>query len=147
QVIEEIGLLNEDGYRNFSCRMHMKTIKAEPALFDAKFTSVMDKTGDILGTLMVGKEVKRATRLEATFNFTKTETEVIREIITGASSGEIGKTLHISERTVKTHINHIFSKFSINSKMELLQALTYNNLVPEIPAEKTVFLRNGRKQL
>jgi DNA-binding NarL/FixJ family response regulator len=42
------------------------------------------------------------------------ELEVIRLIVAGKSNHEISKVLHISESTVKFHLNNILSKMGVS---------------------------------
>ena len=44
------------------------------------------------------------------------EIEVLKLVATGASNKEIGQQLHISEATVKTHLNHIFGKLDVDDR-------------------------------
>jgi DNA-binding NarL/FixJ family response regulator len=37
----------------------------------------------------------------------------------GLSNREVGKRLHISERTIKVHLHHIFQKLSIRNRTAL----------------------------
>jgi len=53
---------------------------------------------------------------------TDREVDVLRLIATGMSNGEIAAQLFLSEATVKTHINHIFSK---TGSRDRAQAITY----------------------
>ena len=53
---------------------------------------------------------------------TEREGEVLRLIATGRSNAEIAEQLFVSEATVKTHINHIFSK---TGSRDRAQAVAY----------------------
>lgn len=55
-------------------------------------------------------------------NLTHREAEVLREIATGHSNREIAERLSISEATVKTHVNNIFSKAGLRDRA---QAVVY----------------------
>jgi ATP/maltotriose-dependent transcriptional regulator MalT len=44
------------------------------------------------------------------------EAEVLSLIARGLSNGEIGSTLVVSEATVKTHINHVFSEIGARDR-------------------------------
>jgi DNA-binding NarL/FixJ family response regulator len=46
------------------------------------------------------------------------ELEVIRSIVTGKSNHEISESLHISESTVKFHINNIFGKLGVSDRTQ-----------------------------
>ncbi len=51
------------------------------------------------------------------------QTEIATLVAAGKSSREIGETLHLSPRTVETHISAIFVKLGINSRVELVAAM------------------------
>jgi two-component system NarL family response regulator len=53
------------------------------------------------------------------------EIEVIRLVAEGLSNRSIAEKLTISEKTVTTHLNHIFEKLGIQSRLQA--ALIYNN--------------------
>ncbi len=49
------------------------------------------------------------------------ETEVLRELATGASNREIGERLCISVSTVKTHVINIYSKLQVSNRIEAFE--------------------------
>ncbi|WP_054969993.1 response regulator [Alicyclobacillus ferrooxydans] len=49
---------------------------------------------------------------------TEREMDVLREIANGKSNDEIGKTLHITEKTVKNHISSIFQKLEVSDRTQ-----------------------------
>ena len=51
---------------------------------------------------------------------TAREHEVFRLIAAGRSNGEIGRELHISETTVKTHVTHILQKLDLRDRVQLV---------------------------
>ena len=53
---------------------------------------------------------------------TEREGEVLRLVAAGKSNSEIARQLFVSEATVKTHVNHIFTK---TSSRDRAQAVTY----------------------
>jgi DNA-binding NarL/FixJ family response regulator len=48
------------------------------------------------------------------------EAEVLAHIAAGLSNAEIAAALYVSEATVKTHINHIFSKTGLRDRAQLV---------------------------
>lgn len=57
------------------------------------------------------------------YQLTDREKEVARLIFDGLSYKEIGQKLFIAEKTVKTHIQNIYEKVKVNSKVELINKL------------------------
>jgi two-component system NarL family response regulator len=49
---------------------------------------------------------------------TARELEVLRLVVAGQSNKEIGATLHISEGTVRAHINNILSKMGVSDRTQ-----------------------------
>jgi DNA-binding NarL/FixJ family response regulator len=47
----------------------------------------------------------------------KRETEVMELIATGHSNGEIAQRLFLSEKTVKNHVNRIYAKLGVESRV------------------------------
>lgn len=61
------------------------------------------------------------------FRLTQREIEIVKFIGKGCSYKEIANSLFISERTVEKHVQHIFNKVEVGSKMELLKKLNYKS--------------------
>ena len=55
-------------------------------------------------------------RAPAEENLSAREIEVLQLVAKGASNEEIGKSLHISTATVKTHLIHIYSKLGVDDR-------------------------------
>jgi DNA-binding NarL/FixJ family response regulator len=51
-------------------------------------------------------------------DLTAREHEVFRLIAQGLSNGEIGKELHISDTTVKTHVTRVLQKFGLRDRVQ-----------------------------
>lgn len=57
------------------------------------------------------------------------ELEVLKLIGKGMSNREIGQTLFIGERTVKTHVSHLLEKLALNDRTQLAIYALQNRLV------------------
>ncbi len=60
---------------------------------------------------------------------TPRELSTLRLMADGKSNKEIATTLGISERTVKTHLGHLFEKLGVTSRTEALKVATRRGLV------------------
>lgn len=63
------------------------------------------------------------------YNITKREQNIIEQVYLGKSSKEIADILHISARTVTTHLTNIYSKVGVNSRYQLINLLGSNSSV------------------
>jgi ATP/maltotriose-dependent transcriptional regulator MalT len=53
----------------------------------------------------------------AELGLSKRETEVMELIAIGCSNGEIAQRLFLSEKTVKNHVNRIYAKLGVDSRV------------------------------
>src|SRR6202008_966760 len=60
---------------------------------------------------------------------TPRELSALRLMADGKTNKEIANTLGISERTVKTHLGHLFEKLGVTSRTEALKVATRRGLV------------------
>ena len=60
---------------------------------------------------------------------TPRELSTLRLMADGKSNKEIANTLGISERTVKTHLGHLFEKLSVTSRTEALKVANRRGLI------------------
>ena len=80
---------------------------------------------DILDRTMAGEFVYPALSPDVRLglarreDFTKRELDVLRELTTGKSNGEIAQKLVISENTVKSHVRALLSKTGFSNRTEL----------------------------
>lgn len=56
----------------------------------------------------------------------KREMEVLKEMVKGKTNKDIAKSLFVSEKTVKTHVSHIFNKLQVSDRT---QAAIYLSLI------------------
>ena len=56
--------------------------------------------------------------LEGIESLTDREREILKMIALGMSNKVIGAKLFISEKTVKTHANHVFRKLGVSSRLQ-----------------------------
>jgi len=80
---------------------------------------------DVTAMLLAGaahpEQSKPAIPLELPDDLTPREAEVLKLLAAGLSNGEIANELIISEHTVKTHINHVFSKTGSRDRAQAIR--------------------------
>ena len=62
-------------------------------------------------------------------NLTPREKDIVMLIIQGKNKQEIAGSLFLSVSTIKTNIEHIYQKFEVHNKVELVVYLVKNNIV------------------
>jgi two-component system NarL family response regulator len=78
-----------------------------------------------LAPTAAAKLAERVTQVQ----LTPRELAALRLLANGQSNKEIGASLGISERTVKTHLAHLFEKLSVTSRTEAVRVATRRGLV------------------
>ncbi|MDL9938830.1 response regulator transcription factor [Gordonia sp. ABSL1-1] len=71
----------------------------------------------VTGRVLQGfRRAAPATMPAANHKLTEREIDVLRAMARGRTNGEIAAELHISEVTVKSHVNHIFTKLDLRDR-------------------------------
>lgn len=79
----------------------------------------------VISAFVAAKLAGRVSGIE----LTEREMVVLRALATGQSNKEIGRTLFISEATVKAHLKSIFAKLDVLSRTEAVAAAARRGLV------------------
>jgi DNA-binding CsgD family transcriptional regulator len=80
----------------------------------------INSTPNFIVTLSeLSDEKKLETTLQARFQLSRRELDVIHYLTRGLSNDEIGEKLYISRQTVHTHIKNIYKKLGVKSRIEL----------------------------
>jgi len=70
----------------------------------------------------VARKLVSRVRLPAVDSPTPRELQVLAEVAKGLSNVDIGRELHISEATVKTHLLHVYAKLGVNDRAAAVSA-------------------------
>lgn len=62
-------------------------------------------------------------------SLTKRETEILEQIAKGLNYNQIGENLFISPKTVRKHIENIYQKLQVHSKLEAVQKAVKNRII------------------
>ena len=68
-------------------------------------------------------------RAPAEENLSAREIEVLQLVARGNSNRDIGKALHISTATVKTHLIHIFDKLGVSDRTSAVTAALEKGII------------------
>jgi len=70
---------------------------------------------------------------------TARELEVIRHMASGATAREIGAALHISPRTVESHVFNAYRKLGVHSRVQLVRLLIDQDLLGDPTPDRSGF--------
>ena len=111
---------------------HDETASGEPdgngdgasgVLLHTRAKPVFDRFNDPLGLLVSASVVPRfQDRLQA-YDLTDREAEIIEYLVSGWTVARTAAALQIAERTVKSHITHIYAKLGVRNRVELTNML------------------------
>jgi DNA-binding NarL/FixJ family response regulator len=94
-----------------SIRSVMNGDKILPAyLTDSLFTQIVEQSV---------AEVQDPKKLAGALRMTRREKEVIALVADGLTNKEIGKRMHISDFTVKSHVHNILEKLTLHSRVQI----------------------------
>ena len=88
------------------------------------------RASGVHGRLAGGLEAARAVLMTVSScdPLTERELEIVRLVASGYKNKEVGATLAISERTVKTHLTNIFQKLGVRDRVGLVMYALRHNL-------------------
>ena len=94
---------------------------------DALISCIHDvlKGKTYLAPAAAAKLAERVTKVQ----LTPRELATLRSMAQGRSNKEVASELGISERTVKTHLGHLFAKLGVTSRTEAVRVATHRGLV------------------
>jgi DNA-binding NarL/FixJ family response regulator len=110
-------------------------------LKDEPFDKVVESMQDVLngGAPMTGAIALKTLKLlqsaivevhsEHDYRLSKRETDVLEQLCKGLTYQEIAENLIISPSTVRKHIENVYSKLNVHSKLEAVQLAKKNRLV------------------
>jgi DNA-binding NarL/FixJ family response regulator len=78
----------------------------------------------------VARKLMSRVRLPAVDAPTRRELEVLAQVARGRSNAEVGRALHISEATVKTHLVRVFEKLGVSDRTAAVTTAISQGLLP-----------------
>lgn len=86
-------------------------------------------TDKILAELLVDAVDREYTKPLNKFGLSNREIEILQVMASGLSNYEISEKLFLSEKTVKTHIHHIFKKMEVKTRTEAVMKSIKNHII------------------
>jgi DNA-binding CsgD family transcriptional regulator/PAS domain-containing protein len=141
EIIErEFHSFKRNNNFSFSIRVSFKCSDGSSMLMESICKSISDKFGDLIGFLIISKEVKELKQLQDIYRITSREAIIIQSVIAGKTNHRISEEMSITERTVKSHITNIFNKLGVDNRVQLIILLKEFNLIPG-KADKILFMK------
>jgi PAS domain S-box-containing protein len=126
-VKEKFRELAGNRIKNINTRVHYKKDDAH-IITKSYIARIIDKFNDVTGFLVISSEIKEMKQFQQYFKITSRELDIIGSIISGQTYRETADSLHITEKTVETHLTNIYNKLGINNKIELIKVAGKFNL-------------------
>jgi len=150
RLCEMIDVRREAGAPSVSVVLDARNNGASNGLLDIKASALRDSAGDHIGYVFVGLQAFGTQRSELIAGITPREAEIIEKILAGHTNAAIAEQLFISERTVKTHITHIFNKLDVENRIQLYGLLKDNHFISSHSADRHLIripgeFRDGRR--
>lgn len=87
------------------------------------------KTLEMLRNQQVSEQKTETIQSPETFNLSKREIEILEKIANGLNYNQIAEQLFISSKTARKHIENIYQKLHVHSKLEAVQIAQKNRWV------------------
>ncbi len=123
EITGNMDRLFKGSINNFTSNMIWINDDKSGLAIHARFSIVRDRYNDRIGVLFIGREMKGVREFSSEYKITGRELDVIRSITTGLSNRQAAERLNITEKTIETHMQHIYAKLDIKNKVELINIL------------------------
>ncbi len=120
EVAGELGRL---GFRLWSAELSARAADAWASAGDPRAANASQRSSDQQRARLPAARTPSLARARSVDPLTRREREIAAIAAAGASNSDIAARLHVSVRTVETHLNRIYRKLGIASRAELAPAL------------------------
>jgi DNA-binding CsgD family transcriptional regulator len=121
EVAPKLKRFQEGAELSLKLRLAFAREGGEPAAAACYLSKVKDRFSDLVGILLIAKELPGRKEFQRLHRITGREMEIVDLVLAGSSNKAIGETLGISERTVEAHCLHVYNKLGARNKAELVR--------------------------
>jgi DNA-binding CsgD family transcriptional regulator len=146
RLLREMEELKRNGISSLSGMVDFIGNETSRHLMDMKVSLIYNRNRATIGFIIIAKPVQQRQPLESIMTLSAREIDMVEALLQGNTNREIAELLGISERTVKSHLTHIFGKLGIKNRNQLYTLLRANHYISEHCAEKNLLvLQNFHK--
>jgi len=118
QTLQELSGLRQagEGYTHTCIEYHTT---GRPIITNSYCTVIRDHFREAAGYMVISRHSRKLEDFIGEFKLSKRETQVLHYIMRGKNNQESAHLLGIAERTVETHLGHIYNKTGTDNRIEL----------------------------
>jgi DNA-binding CsgD family transcriptional regulator len=125
-----------EGAPELAPRVRLRTAAGQWLILHASRLTSTHADGQIAVIVEVARPVEIAQLIVQAYALSRRESEIVRLVAQGQTTGQIAEAFHITSNTVQDHLKSIFEKVGVRSRRELVSQLFAEQYKPRIAADR-----------